>query len=239
MSSLTGTEMMSCLWEIQRRILYLSGICLFVFIKLAIMKNFMQLPHQCKCVLVYFLLCHLLPAFANCLSQGRGIFTFLFEEGQVGRQQVDLQFFCILWYRYHLLGWQRHVFYLVQRSKLSLFYSDRFTFSYAKDGKLRMEIKSAVPTDAGVYKCTVWGKKAGTARTKARMLVGGEQNGARSHTYNTYSTCRCFTSSPISHHLLVEAYLMLEFHKWTGPVSSLNSIIINHSTLLILPTGIL
>lgn len=37
-----------------------------------------------------------------------------------------------------------------------------------------MEIKSAVPTDAGVYKCTVWGKKAGTARTKARMLVGGE-----------------------------------------------------------------
>ena len=57
---------------------------------------------------------------------------------------------------------------------LSYFYSDRFSFSYAKDGKLRMEIKSAVPTDAGVYKCTVWGKKAGTARTKARMLVGGE-----------------------------------------------------------------
>lgn len=53
-------------------------------------------------------------------------------------------------------------------------YSDRFTFSYAKDGKLTLTIKNAVPTDAGVYKCAVRGKDMRTVATKARLLVGGE-----------------------------------------------------------------
>ena len=52
-----------------------------------------------------------------------------------------------------------------------------------------MEIKSAVPTDAGVYKCTVWGKKAGTARTKARMLVGGESKATGDS--KIYTNCCC------------------------------------------------
>ncbi|XP_067932272.1 obscurin-like isoform X2 [Watersipora subatra] len=56
--------------------------------------------------------------------------------------------------------------------KNTVLVSERFTFSYAKDGKLCLTLKNAVPTDAGVYKCSIRGKDMKSVTTKARLLVG-------------------------------------------------------------------
>jgi len=37
-----------------------------------------------------------------------------------------------------------------------------------------MIVRSTVPTDAGVYKCSIRTKTDATISTKARLLVGGE-----------------------------------------------------------------